>query len=157
MGDGLFKLHCDTSIVLTWGTYIRLLIVSLALFYTTGYYFYTLDNVLVLICKWFLSAFTSKEFLALIWYYSLSFCHIEVVLSVQDLWDPRVAARRGMIGLGRLPGGPSTAVLQLPLTKYWNDGVCKNSGVGLLPFSHHYTYSLRNHFHHVLQSPSDLA
>ena len=48
--------------------------------------------------------------LALIWFYILAFCYIDIVLSVQSLWVPQVAAQRGMVGLGRPPGDPSTAV-----------------------------------------------
>ena len=66
MGNGLVKLHYDTSILLTWGTYIGTTNSKFWHCFTLldngTYYFYTLDNVLVLICKWFLSAFTSKSF-----------------------------------------------------------------------------------------------
>ena len=161
VGNGLYRFHCDTSILFVWGTYngitnneswhyFTLLVNGIS-------YFYTLVSVLVFIYIWFLSTFTSKEFLAFIWYYSLFFGHIDIVLSVQGLWVPPGSRSARDDRLRPATRGPYHGTLKFTphlILERWN---LYKSGVGLLPFSHHYAYILRNHFHHVLQSPSDLA
>ena len=91
VGNGLYRFHCDTSILFVWGTYngvtnneswhyFTLLVSGISYFHT-----------LVFIYTWFLSTFSFGEFLAFIWYYSLFFGHIDIVLSVQGLWVPPVS------------------------------------------------------------------
>ena len=59
---------------------------------------------------WFLSFLVHFIIvLALIRFYILAFCHIDIVLNVQSLWAPQVAAQQGMVGLDRPLGVPHTA------------------------------------------------